>query len=75
MFCALNKNGEITGEDYRVSMVNYLLKTHQDELREILRFNRLSYHKSGSDNKVILQINTPRHTPCCVRLFDFSGRL
>lgn len=47
----------------------------RDELREILRFNRLSYHKSGSDNKVIPQINTPRHTPCCVRLFDFSGRL
>ena len=29
----------------------------RDELREILRTNRLSYHKSGSENKVSVQSN------------------
>lgn len=35
----------------------------RDELREILRFNRLSYHKRGADNKVSPQMNmAPAHT-------------
>ena len=43
----------------------------RDELREILRMNRLSYHKSGAENKVSVQSNATKK-PRCLLVDDSS---